>query len=53
MRKTSYEYRGFTIHLSYGDWVVYGTNKNTMRYGYIRRFDTSKEAEDFIDREFY
>ena len=48
----SYEYKGFQISLFYGDWIVYGVNKNTMKYGYVGKFDTSKEAEDFINREF-
>ena len=48
----SYEYQGFKISLSYGDWYVYGVSINTMNYGYIGKFETNKEAEDFIDREF-
>lgn len=51
MRK-SYQYKGFTIILSYGDWLIYGTDKNTLKYGYIGRFDTNQEAENYIDREF-
>lgn len=46
--KYSYEFHGFTIVESYGDWFVYGTHKDTIKYGFIREFDTNKEAEDFI-----
>jgi len=46
--KYSYEFHGFTIVESYGDWLVYGTNKETIKYGFLRKFDTDKEAEDFI-----
>ena len=44
----SYEFHGFTIVESYGDWYVYGTSAHTLKYGFVRRFDTSSEAEDFI-----
>lgn len=44
----SYEYMGFTITESYGDWLVFGTNKETIKYGFVRRFDTSDEAENYI-----
>ena len=47
-----YEYKGFMIFVSAGDWYVYGVTNDTLKYVYIGRFDTSKEAEDFIDREF-
>ena len=46
--KKSYEFHGFTIVESYGDWFVYGTSAETLKYGFVRRFDTNKEAEDFI-----
>lgn len=48
----NYQYKNFTIVLSYGDWLVYGTDKNTLKYGFIGRFDTDREAENYIDREF-
>lgn len=35
----SYEYMGFTITESYGYWYI---------YGFVRRFDTSDEAEEYI-----
>ena len=44
----SYEFHGFTIVESYGDWFVYGTSKETIKYGFLRKFDTDKEAENFI-----
>lgn len=44
----SYEFHGFTIVEHYGDWFVYGTSRVTMKYGFLRGFDTNKEAEDFI-----
>ena len=53
MYKRNYEYKGFTICLSYGDWFVYGTSKNTIKYGYIGRFDSDIEAENYINREFF
>lgn len=53
MYKRNYEYKGFTICLSHGDWLVYGTSKNTMKYGYIRRFDSDIEAENYINKEFF
>lgn len=46
--KKSYEFHGFTIVESYGDWFVYGTSAETLKYGFVRKFDTNKEAEDFI-----
>lgn len=46
--KYNYEFHKFTIVKSDGDWFVYGTHKDTMKYGFIGRFDTNKEAEDFI-----
>ena len=52
MYKKNYEYKGFTICFSYGDWFVYGTSKNTIKYGYIGRFDSDIEAENYINREF-
>ena len=42
----SYEYKNFMIVLSSGDWIIYGNGR------YVGKFDTSDEAENFIDREF-
>lgn len=53
MSVKNYEYKGFTICLSYGDWLIYGTSKDTMKYGYIGRFDSDVEAENYINREFF
>ena len=53
MYKMNYKYKGFTICLLYGDWFVYGTSKNTIKYGYIGRFDSDIEAENYINREFF
>lgn len=52
-RMYSYEYKGFTIRLAYGDWIVFGTSKDTMKYGYIGKFDSDIEAENYINREFF
>lgn len=40
--KHSYEFHGFTIVESSCSWFVYGS------CGLIGKFDTSKDAEDFI-----
>ena len=45
-----YEYKGFNISCSSEDWYVYGVTKQTISYGYIGKFETSKEAEAFINR---
>lgn len=46
--RRSYEFHNFTIVEFYGDWVVYGTNASTMKYGFLGCFDTDKDVEDFI-----
>ena len=50
--KVAYQYHGFMIVEEYGDYVVYGTSANTMKYGFVRVFPTVYEAEQFINSNF-
>ena len=50
--KVAYQYHGFMIVEEYGDYVVYGTSANTMKYGFVRVFPTAYEAEQFINSNF-
>lgn len=44
------EYRGFCIREFYGDYSIYGIDKNTIKYGHIRTVATIQEAIKTIDK---
>lgn len=43
------EYKGFTIVDMGWGFHVYGTSANTIKYGFVRNFETIQEAMDYID----
>lgn len=44
------EYKGFTIR-DYGwGFRVFGTRRDTMRFGYVGAFESVREAQEWIDR---
>lgn len=43
------QYKGFTIIDMGWGYHVYGTSANTVKYGFVRNFETIQEAMDCID----
>lgn len=43
------EYKGFSIIDCGWGYHVYGTSTNTIKYGFVRNFETIEEAMDYID----
>lgn len=49
MSKTT-EYKGFSIIDCGWGFRVYGTSAETMKYGFVRNFESVDEAINFIDK---
>ena len=42
-------YRGFSIVDKYGSYYIWGTDRDTMKYGFIRAVESISEAQNLID----